>query len=250
MLARRSGCLISFFRVQKPSNLIWTLIDPLSGRPTDVPSVIVRVPRRHARPQSRRGTPSRRSPRAICRVSKFWTRQRAANYSRHEASAYRHDSGSQRSRLDRDHNGCHGTMLAGRAGTHDLKANAFRQRGCRTRAIEEVMDLLLSSAMATLASKLNSASNVKEGLRFIWRCLDRHRRSSLVSLGRKSQPSSCRGEIINHRCKPFSGLSRSERVGRLHPFLRQPETAIAIFLIFGGKNGPNGFVSVIRKQIG
>jgi hypothetical protein len=141
-------------------------------------------------------------------------------------------------------------MLAGRAGTHDLKANAFRQRGCRTRAIEEVMDLLLSSAMATLASKLNSATNVKEGLRFIWRCLDRHRRSSLVSLGRKSQPSSCRGEIINHRCKPFSGLSRSERVGRLHPFLRQPETAIAIFLIFEGKNGPNGFVSVIRKQIG
>jgi hypothetical protein len=112
------------------------------------------------------------------------------------------------------------------------------------------MDLLLSSAMATLASKLNSATNVKEGLRFIWRCLDRHRRSSLVSLGRKSQPSSCRGEIINHRCKPFSGLSRSERVGRLHPFLRQPETAIAIFLIFEGKNGPNGFVSVIRKQIG
>jgi hypothetical protein len=32
-------------------------------------------------------------------------------------------------------------------------------------------DQLLSSAMATLASKLNSATIVKEGTRFIWRVL-------------------------------------------------------------------------------
>ena len=71
-----------------------------------------------------------------------------------------------------------------------------------------------------------------------------------VTFWGKSQPSFRRAEIINHRRKPSSALYRLERIGRLHPFLRQPETPLAIFLIFEGKNSPNGFVSVIRKQIG
>jgi hypothetical protein len=52
-----------------------------------------------------------------------------------------------------------------------------------------------------------------------------------------SAEAAARG-IMNGRGKPFSvRLPRrcSERGGRLHPFLRQPEMPLAIFLIFEGK---------------